>query len=321
MLRALARDRDRARPRHRRARLSEEPARAIPGRPARSGAYQAAARPSAAAAPDRPRRARRRASAPGSTPCSGSATASSEVATIPYGNFGGYPVPYVDLAADRLLSERPRFPRQPAQDRDPRRCRGLCRPARGVRAQHRPRGRAGPRRCRPRRRPARFHPRQDARPRPAACAAERGARGRPRPLARPPRRARRTSPATGSTQAAAIVDGRLAAALDRQLAMLTELRRGAGTNPAAGRLPDGERFYAHVPALPHQHQPDARGGARDRPRADRRALRRGRSPAPRRGPDPGQRRRADHRARPAGALPLSEHRRRPRRAARRPHPA
>ena len=46
------------------------------------------------------------------------------------------------------------------------------------------------------------------------------------------------------TQATAIVDGRLAAALDRQLALLTELRRGAGPNPAAHRLPDGERFYA-----------------------------------------------------------------------------
>ena len=45
------------------------------------------------------------------------------------------------------------------------------------------------------------------------------------------------------TQAAAIVDGRLAAALDRQIAVLTELRRGAGTSPAAGRLPEGERFY------------------------------------------------------------------------------
>ena len=45
------------------------------------------------------------------------------------------------------------------------------------------------------------------------------------------------------TQAAAIVDGRLAAALDRQLAVLTELRRGAGQRPAAGALPDGERFY------------------------------------------------------------------------------
>ena len=46
------------------------------------------------------------------------------------------------------------------------------------------------------------------------------------------------------TQASAIVDGRIAAALDRQLALLTELRRGAGPNPAASRLPDGERFYA-----------------------------------------------------------------------------
>jgi uncharacterized protein (DUF885 family) len=45
------------------------------------------------------------------------------------------------------------------------------------------------------------------------------------------------------TQAAALVDGRIAAALDRQIALLTELRRGAGTSPAAGRLPEGERFY------------------------------------------------------------------------------
>ena len=45
------------------------------------------------------------------------------------------------------------------------------------------------------------------------------------------------------TQATAIVDGRLASALDRQIAVLEELRRGAGTNPAAGRLPEGERFY------------------------------------------------------------------------------
>ncbi len=45
-------------------------------------------------------------------------------------------------------------------------------------------------------------------------------------------------------QAAAIVDGPLAAALDRQLAHLTDLRRTAGTDPAAGRLPEGERFYA-----------------------------------------------------------------------------
>jgi len=45
-------------------------------------------------------------------------------------------------------------------------------------------------------------------------------------------------------QATAIVDGRLAAALDRQLALLTELRRGANRNPAASRLPGGGAFYA-----------------------------------------------------------------------------
>jgi len=45
------------------------------------------------------------------------------------------------------------------------------------------------------------------------------------------------------TQAAAIVDGRLAGALDRQAGALAELRRGAGASPAAGGLPEGERFY------------------------------------------------------------------------------
>jgi uncharacterized protein (DUF885 family) len=44
-------------------------------------------------------------------------------------------------------------------------------------------------------------------------------------------------------RAAAIVDDRLAVALDRQIAMLTELRRGAGQDPAVTRLPDGDRFY------------------------------------------------------------------------------
>jgi uncharacterized protein (DUF885 family) len=50
-------------------------------------------------------------------------------------------------------------------------------------------------------------------------------------------------PGDWGTQAAAIVDGRLAQALDRQIAVLTELRRGAGTTPGVSRLPDGERFY------------------------------------------------------------------------------
>ena len=45
------------------------------------------------------------------------------------------------------------------------------------------------------------------------------------------------------SRAAAIVDGPLAAALDRQAATLAELRRGAGIVPGANRLPDGDRFY------------------------------------------------------------------------------
>lgn len=44
-------------------------------------------------------------------------------------------------------------------------------------------------------------------------------------------------------RAVALVDGPIAQALDRQLAHLAALRRNAGTNPAAGRLPQGARFY------------------------------------------------------------------------------
>jgi uncharacterized protein (DUF885 family) len=47
-------------------------------------------------------------------------------------------------------------------------------------------------------------------------------------------------------RATRIVDGQLAAALGRQLALLTEWRGRAGANPAAGSLPDGERFYAQA---------------------------------------------------------------------------
>jgi len=46
------------------------------------------------------------------------------------------------------------------------------------------------------------------------------------------------------TRATRLVDGPIAAALDRQLALFAELRGRAGTNPAASSLPDGERFYA-----------------------------------------------------------------------------
>ncbi len=44
-------------------------------------------------------------------------------------------------------------------------------------------------------------------------------------------------------QAQALVDGPIAQALDRQLALLQELRRTAGTAAGVNRLPDGERFY------------------------------------------------------------------------------
>jgi uncharacterized protein (DUF885 family) len=44
-------------------------------------------------------------------------------------------------------------------------------------------------------------------------------------------------------RAVRIVDGPLAAALDRQTALLNEWRGRAGIDPATGRLPDGQRFY------------------------------------------------------------------------------
>ena len=49
-----------------------------------------------------------------------------------------------------------------------------------------------------------------------------------------------------ATAAAAVVEGRLYPALDRQVAVLTELRRGAGTAAGVNRLPDGEAFYANA---------------------------------------------------------------------------
>ena len=49
-----------------------------------------------------------------------------------------------------------------------------------------------------------------------------------------------------ATRAAAVVEGRIYPALDRQIAVLTELRRGGGTVPGAGRLPNGETFYANA---------------------------------------------------------------------------
>ena len=120
-------------------------------------------------------------------------------------------------------------------------------------------------------------------------------------------------------QASAIVDGRLAAALDRQLALLTELRRGAGHNPAASRLPGGATFYAQClrfhtstgmsPDEVHETglRQIAELGAEAEP-----LLRAA-------GPDPGQRRPAADRARPAGAAPLSEYGGRADRAARQSH--
>jgi len=49
-----------------------------------------------------------------------------------------------------------------------------------------------------------------------------------------------------ATAATAVVEGRVYPALDRQIAALTELRRGAGTAAGVSRLPQGEAFYANA---------------------------------------------------------------------------
>jgi uncharacterized protein (DUF885 family) len=53
-------------------------------------------------------------------------------------------------------------------------------------------------------------------------------------------------PGNWEVMATAIVEGRVFPALDRQIALLTELRRGAGIVPGVGRLPGGESFYANA---------------------------------------------------------------------------
>jgi len=49
-----------------------------------------------------------------------------------------------------------------------------------------------------------------------------------------------------ATAATAVVEGRIYPALDRQLAVLAELRRGAGTAAGVNRLPQGDAFYANA---------------------------------------------------------------------------
>jgi uncharacterized protein (DUF885 family) len=53
-------------------------------------------------------------------------------------------------------------------------------------------------------------------------------------------------PGDWATAATAVLEGRIQPALDRQIAVLTELRRGAGTAAGVSRLPNGEAFYANA---------------------------------------------------------------------------
>ncbi|HYN46394.1 MAG TPA: DUF885 family protein [Allosphingosinicella sp.] len=164
-----------------------------------------------------------------------------DVATIPYGNFGGYPLPYVISQLTGSYQGVPDFLDSQHRIETREDCEAYVARleafARNVNLEvDQARADSG-RGVVP---PAFIIDKTLAQTR--TLRAERGQEsGLVRSLVR---RAREKNIAgEWGTQAAAIVDGRIAAALDRQIALLTELRRGAGTSPAAGRLPDGERFY------------------------------------------------------------------------------
>jgi uncharacterized protein (DUF885 family) len=165
-----------------------------------------------------------------------------DIATIPYGNFGGYPVPYVisQLTGSYqnmpdFLDSQHRIETRADAEAYVARLEGL---ARNINLEvDQSRADAG-RGVVP---PSYILDRTLTQTR--SLRAERGeTSGLVQSLVR--RTREKNIAGDWGTQASAIVDGRIAAALDRQLALLTELRRGAGPNPAAARLPDGERFYA-----------------------------------------------------------------------------
>ena len=84
-----------------------------------------------------------------------------------------------------------------------------------------------------------------------------------------------------ATQAAAIVDGRIASALDRQLADPDRDAARRRQQPLRRPPPGRRALLQSLPALPYQHQPDPRPGARNRPGPGGRNPRRRRSAAPR----------------------------------------
>jgi uncharacterized protein (DUF885 family) len=60
------------------------------------------------------------------------------------------------------------------------------------------------------------------------------------------RTAEKGLPGAWEVMAAAVVEGRIYPALDRQMALLGELRRGAGTAAGVDQLSEGEAFYANA---------------------------------------------------------------------------
>ena len=220
----------------------------------------------------------------------------SEAATVPLWRHRRLQLsdPLCAVAADRRLPVGPRFPRQPAPDRDARGRAGLCHPARGIRPRDQPGGGPRPHRRRPRRGPPSYIL-DKALTQTRTLREERGAESSlVRSLVR--RTRERNIAGDWGTQAAAIVDGRLAAALDRQIGLLTEMRRGADRDPAAGRLPDGERFYALALRFHTSTSLSPEEAHQIGLRQVEEIQRRGRPAAAPRRPDPGQRRRAAHRA-------------------------
>ena len=160
-----------------------------------------------------------------------------------YGNAGGRPAPYVVSQLGGAYYQVPDFldTQHPIHNAAGRGL--LSRPARGLRRQSRPGNRPHP-------------PRRGARasPRPTSSSTRRsaissgcGRRRRPRPrLVRSLARRAGEAHVEGdyAARATALVSGPIAAALDRQIAALRALRPHATHQAGAGRLPDGEAYYA-----------------------------------------------------------------------------
>ena len=178
----------------------------------------------------------------------------SDVAAIPYGEFDGYPIPYAISRRSATYQGIPDF--LDSQHRiETREDRGPMFPTRGLRRQLLTwRSSRGPRRCRAKGvvPPAYIIDKTLNQTRTLPNAAKRRASFSRWSVAR----ARRTSAGDWGCKAYPIVDGRIAAALDRQIAFAHRIAPRRGHQPRRRAAARRRALLPDVPALPHLDQPD-----------------------------------------------------------------